>query len=193
METLTTETRGHVRLIGLDRAAKRNAFNLAMLRDLSVALGEADRDADVRCTVLFAHGEHFTAGLDLAEVGPAVAAGGTLFPEGGLDPLDLFEPRRTTPLVTAVQGWCLTIGVELLLASDIRVAAAGTRFRQMEPNRGIMAFGGATLRFPQIAGWGNAMRWLLTGAEFDTAEALRIGVVQEVAAAGEQVDAAVAI
>jgi len=95
--------------------------------------------------------------------------------------------------VCAAHGWCLTIGIELLLASDIRLCAAGTRFRQMEVNRGIMPFGGATLRFPQIAGWGNAMRWLLTGGEFDADEALRLGLVQEVVEAEQLLDRAVQV
>jgi enoyl-CoA hydratase/carnithine racemase len=135
--------------------------------------------------VLCANGEHFTAGLDLAEVGPAIRDGEPLFPEGSVDVLSLHEPRRKKPLVMAVQGWCLTIGIELLLAADIRLAAEGSRFGQIEINRGIFPFGGATIRLPEIAGWGNAMRWLLTGDRFDSEEALRIGLVQEVVPANE--------
>ncbi len=183
-QTLTIETDGHVMCVGLDRPGKRNAFNLQMLRELSDAYTRYERDDDLWCLFLFARGEHFTAGLDLAEVGPAVAKGTPLFPEGNVEPFDLTDPRRTKPVVCAVQGWCLTIGVELLLASDIRLAAEGTRMAQMEVRRGIMPFGGATLRFPQIAGWGGAMRWLLTGGEFGAEEALRIGLVQEVVEPG---------
>ena len=193
-ETLTTEARGHVFLIGLNRPEKLNAFNLAMLRELSEAYGVFERERDLRCAVLFAHGKCFTAGLDLAEVGPAVASGQPLFPEDGIDPLDIIgATRRSKPLVCAVHGWCLTIGMELLMASDIRVAAADTRFSQLEVKRGIMPFGGATLRLPQIAGWGNAMRYLLTGDRFDAAEAHRIGLVQEVADNGAQLERAVAL
>ena len=84
-------------------------------------------------------------------------------------------------MVAAAQGRCLTLGIELLLAADVRVASADTRFAQLEVLRGIYPFGGATIRLPRQAGWGNAMRWLLTGDEFDATEALRIGLVQEVA------------
>jgi enoyl-CoA hydratase/carnithine racemase len=188
LETLTIETDEHVMLVGLNRPDKRNAFNLQMLTDLSGAYTRYEKDGELWCMLLFAHGEHFTAGLDLAEVGPAVAKGTPLFPEGSVDPIDLMEPRRTKPVVCAVQGWCLTIGVELLLSSDIRLAAEGTRMAQMEVKRGIMPFGGATLRFPQIAGWGNAMLYLLTGAEFGPEEALRIGLVQEVVEPGALLD-----
>ena len=193
MTTVTTERRGRVMLIGLNRADKLNSFNLAMLRELSEAYTAYEADADARCAVLFGHGANFTSGLDLAEVGPAVASGKHLFPEGGVDPLDLMPPRRTKPIVCAVQGWCLTIGMELLLASDIRISGPDTRFSQMEINRGIMPFGGATLRLPQLAGWGNAMLHLLTGDRFDAAEALRIGLVQRVVDSGQQQSAAIEI
>jgi enoyl-CoA hydratase/carnithine racemase len=113
-------------------------------------------------------------------VGPAVLRGEALFPEDHLDPLDLRPPRRSKPLICAVQGYCLTIGVELLLAADIRLAAQGTRLAQMEVSRGIIPFGGGTLRWPRIAGWGNAMRYLLTGDPFDAEEAYRLGIVQQV-------------
>jgi enoyl-CoA hydratase len=92
-----------------------------------------------------------------------------------------------------VQGTCLTIGIELLLATDLRIAAGTARFGQIEVKRGIYPVGGATLRFPREVGWANAMRWLLTGDEFDAGEALRIGLVQEVVEAGHQLERAVAL
>lgn len=177
---IITERDGRVLHIVLDRADKMNAFDLRMLRELAQAVGDYEMDDSLWCAVVSANGDHFTAGLDLAEVGPAIRQGSRLFPEGSVDVLNLREPRRKKPMVMAVQGWCLTIGIELLLAADIRLAAEGTRFGQIEINRGIFPFGGATIRLPQIAGWGNAMRWLLTGDKFDAAEALRIGLVQEV-------------
>jgi enoyl-CoA hydratase/carnithine racemase len=92
-----------------------------------------------------------------------------------------------------VQGICLTIGIELLLACDIRVAATSARFAQIEIKRGIYPVGGATLRFQREVGWGNAMRWLLTGDEFGAEEALRIGLVQEVAEPGTLLERAIAL
>ncbi|MFH2009233.1 MAG: crotonase/enoyl-CoA hydratase family protein [bacterium] len=178
--TVTTETRGHVFHIGLNRAAKRNAFTMEMLHSLASAYGAYEQDPELRCALVFAHGEHFTTGLDLADVGPRVASGESLVCEGGLDPWRVLDSGTSKPVVVAVQGWCLTAGLELLLASDIRLAAQGTRFAQLEVKRGIMPFGGATLRLPRLTGWGNAMRYLLTGDEFDADEAYRIGLVQEV-------------
>ena len=190
---VVTERDSHIFHIVLDRSDKMNAFDVRMLRELAEAVTEYESDESLWCAVLYANGEHFTAGLDLAEVGPAVRSGAPLFPEGSVDVLSLHEPRRKKPLVMAVQGWCLTIGIELLLAADIRLAAEGARFGQIEINRGIFPFGGATIRLPEIAGWGNAMRWLLTGDKFDAEEALRLGLVQEVVPANELRDKAIQI
>src|SRR6202044_94662 len=179
LETVTLELDGHVLLIGLNRPHKRNAFTQTMLADLARAYGLLESDPSVRVGVLFAHGDHFTGGLDLVDVGPNLASGDLPLPTDGRDPWRL-DGAWTTPLVAAAHGWCMTLGIELLLAADIRVAATGTRFAQLEVQRGIYPFGGATLRLPRAGGWGNAMRWLLTGDEFDAAEAHRIGLVQEV-------------
>jgi enoyl-CoA hydratase len=189
---ITTETRGHVLLIGLNRPAKLNAFDPQMLAELAEAYGELERGPH-RCAVLFAHGEHFTAGLDLAKVAPVVMQGGGLFPEGTIDPFGLHGKGRTKPVVCAVHGRCLTIGIELVLACDITIAADDTLLAQIEVKRGIFPFGGATLRWVQVSGWGNAMRWLLTGDELGAEEALRIGLVQEVAPRGQHLEKAIAI
>jgi enoyl-CoA hydratase len=190
---ITTQRRGHILLIGLNRPAKRNAFTPEMLGALGQAYAALDRDADLRCGVLFAHGDHFTGGIDLARFAPLMGQGGLRPPDGALDPLGIQGPRLSKPMIVAVQGICLTIGIELMLAADIRVAASDTRFAQIEIKRGIYPAGGATVRFTREVGWGNAMRYLLTGDEFDAAEALRMGLVQEVVPAGQQLERAIAL
>lgn len=191
---ISVEQRGHVLLIGLNRPAKRNAFDVQMLNELAVAYTKLETTDELRCGVLFAHGEMFTAGLDLANVAPEVAkSNGVLkFDEDAIDPLNLYR-ERTKPLVAAVHGKCLTIGIELILAADMAVASENATFAQIEIKRGIFPFGGATLRFPQTAGWGNAMRWLLTGDEFDASEAYRIGLIQEITENGKHLEKAVEI
>lgn len=190
---ISTEVRGHVFLIGLNRPDKYNAFDLQMLQELGEAFSRYEREDALRCAVLFGHGKHFTSGLDLAEVGPEAAKGKWLFDSDGVDPLQLVGEPRTKPLVTAVHGWCLTIGIELMLASDIRVAAETTKFGQIEIKRGIFPFGGATVRWPAATGWGNAMRYLLTGDTFDGTEAHRIGLVQDVVPGDACLDHAIAL
>jgi enoyl-CoA hydratase/carnithine racemase len=191
---VTVDRDGQVMLIGLNRPEKRNAADWQLLTELALAYGEFERDAEARCALVYAHGDHFTGGLDLGDVVPHVGPSGLdIVPEGGIDPWQVSGSRLSKPVVIAVQGSCLTLGIELLLASDIAVAADSTSFAQVEVARAILPFGGATVRFPRAVGWGNAMRWILTGDTFDAAEALRIGLVQEVVPHGEQYDRALAI
>ncbi len=127
---ISIEQRGHILLIGLNRPAKRNAFDRQMLDELAMAYAQLEDTADVRCGVLFAEGEMFTAGLDLASLAPTIATSGVLeYPENSIDPLNLYGTRtRTKPLVAAVQGKCLTVGIELLLATDVRIASENATF-----------------------------------------------------------------
>jgi enoyl-CoA hydratase/carnithine racemase len=191
-DRVTVEQDHHLLLIGINRPEKRNAFDLATIDALGAAYERLGKDDDIRVGVLFAHGAHFSAGLDLAEVGPVVAEKGPKALGGSYayDPFGVWAERAPKPLVMAVQGIAFTLSIELALASDIVVAADDVRFRQLEIGRGIMPFGGATFRAPMQLGWGNAMRFLLTAEEFGAAEALRIGLVQEVVPAGKHVERA---
>jgi len=189
-ERITVEQRGRVTLIGLNRPAKRNAFDVAMYTELAQAYGAYEHDGNARCALLFAHGEHFTGGIELPQWLPYFRDGRMPpLPGDAIDPL-LRAQELSKPLVVAVRGWCLTIGIELLLAADIRVAAADTRFAQIEVKRGIFPIGGATVRLPREIGWGNAMRILLTGDEFGAEQAFAWGMVQEVAAPAQLLERA---
>ena len=181
-------------MIGLNRVEKMNAADEELLTELSLAYGELDRNPELRVGLVFAHGDHFTAGLDLIDLGPKLATGNLqLVPEGGLDPWGVTTRQVSKPVVMAIQGTCYTLGVELALASDIVVAAENSKFAQLEVARGIMPFGGATLRFGRVAGHANAMRYLLTADSFDAQEAHRLGLVTEVVAVGEQLERAMAL
>jgi enoyl-CoA hydratase/carnithine racemase len=182
----------HVLMIKLNRPEKRNAFDLEMYRDLALAYGKLHRNPNLRCGLLVAQGDHFTAGLDLNEWAPYLSKGCFPdLPENSIDPLGLNEKNKLCkPVVMAVQGICLTLGIELLLATDIRVAASDTKFGQLEIKRGIYPVGGATVRLMQEVGWGNAMRYLLTADEINAEEAFRIGLVQELTKPGKQTDRA---
>lgn len=192
-ETLTIERRGHVLLVGLNRPEKRNAFNLQMIRELGSAYGIIEHDPEVWVGVVFAHGEHFTGGLDLADVAGKFGDFSEVVPEGGLDPWRNDGTRWTTPVIVAARGMNYTAGIELMLAADIRVAASDSKFLQFEVQRGIFPFGGAMTRFVREAGWGNAMRWILSGEEFGAEEALRIGLIQEITEPGDELEAALKI
>ena len=190
---ITTGRDGEIFLIGIDRPKKLNGFSLGMYRELVGAFTAMEKDDGARVGLLYAHGGNFTAGLQLDQFAPLMARGEAAAPAGGIDPFSLREPLRTKPVVCAVQGICFTLGIELMLAQDIVIAADDTRFAQIEVKRGIMPTGGATLRFVERAGWGNAQRYLLTGDEFGPAEALRLGFVQEIVPAGKQYERALSI
>lgn len=194
-DRISVNVDGHVLLIGVNRPEKRNAFDLATIAQLSAAYARLADDTEIRVGVLFAHGDHFSAGLDLAEVGPAVAerGPGVLAGPGRYDPFALWGEPVPKPVVMAVNGIAFTLSIELALASDIVVAADDVRFCQLEIGRGILPFGGATFRAPAQLGWGNAMRFLLTAEEFGAEEARRLGLVQEVVPAGKHVNRAVEI
>ena len=186
---ISTEARGHVFLMGIDRTRKMNAFDRPMLKSLIAAFTEYEKNDEYRCAVLYAHGDHFSAGIDLTQVHPKHF----IPPPGMIDPMGIYGQMRSKPLVTALHGRCLTIAIELALASDICVAADNARFGQIEVKRGVFPAAGATIRLPPLVGWGNAMRYLLTGDEFDAHEAFRIGLVQEVTPLGQQLERAIAI
>lgn len=193
--SVTVERDGRVMLIGVDRAAKYNSWNLATIDGVAAAYEEFAEDSSLRCAVVYGHGAHFSAGLDLAEVGPAVEEHGPkrICGSGSYDPFGIWNRPVPKPVVMAVQGIAYTLSIELALASDIVVCADDVRFGQLEIARGLFPFAGAPQRAALQLGWGNAMRFLLTAEEFGAEEALRIGLVQEVVPAGEQLARATAI
>ena len=194
MSHVQVTIRDHVLEIKVDRADKLNALSPEMYRDIGLALGRLDREHDLRVGLLHAEGKHFSSGIELDKWAP-IFASGDRFPvhEGAIDPFGLTSPRCRKPLVMAVQGYCYTWGVEVMLATDVRIAAEDTKFAMLEVKRGIYPCGGATIRLPQQMGWGNAQRYLLTGDAWTAAEALRLGLVQDVVPAGEQLAAARAV
>ena len=191
---MLVEQDGAILRIGLNRPEKRNAADRALLRELAQAYTRLERDDALRVGVVHAVGEHFTAGLDLADIGPSLTSGTIDFrADDEIDPWGLSGPERTKPVVVAVHGTCLTLGIELVLAAEVAVAADSSVFGQIEVARGILPFGGATVRLPARVGRGDAMRWMLTADRFDAAEAHRIGLVQEVVPDGTELSAALAI
>ncbi len=177
--------------IALNRPEKANAIDAEMIAQLSQALTLLSDDPGLRVAVIYGNGKHFTGGLDLASLAPRLSTGDdTVLPEGGRDPWGLYRAPASKPVISAVHGRCFTAGLELVLNSEVCIASADTVFAQQEVSRGIVALGGATIRFPERVGWSNAMRYLLTGDMFDADEARRIGLVQEVVPVGGHLDRA---
>lgn len=185
------ERSDHILTITIDNVAKKNAFDPDMMEQLSDALTVLETTDDLWAGVLCAAGDDFTAGLDMPKFfGPNAIR--VERPAGNVDPFGLNNPC-SKPIVTAVQGIVYTVGIEMMLAGDIVVAADNARFCQMESRRGIAPLGGAHFRYITRSGWGNAMYHLMLCDEFDAAEAYRVGLVQEVVPAGTQIDRAMAM
>jgi enoyl-CoA hydratase len=189
---IEVERRGALLLVGLNRPQADNRLDPAMLIGLGKAWYQLDHDPDLRVAVLYAIGPDFCRALDVPARASAGAAG-TYPPKDAdfLHPLNTRPPFRTKPIVVAVQGRIGTVGHELFLAADVRVAASDARFRQQEAEYGAFPGGGATVRFTREAGWANAMRYMLTGDEWGAEEAYRMGLVQEVTPPGKQLDRAI--
>jgi len=181
-------------LIGINRPEANNFIDQATYLELGRAYYQFEHDDSLRVAVLYAHGPDFVPGLDVASYGAAAKIG--QFPskvqrDDLIDPLDMTEPRRSKPLVVAVQGATKYVGHELFLAADVRVAASDAVFSQGEAALGLFPAGAATVRFVREAGRATAMRHMLTGEPWGAEDAYRYGLVQAVTPPGQQLDRAI--
>ena len=185
------EREGSTLIIEVDRQDKMNGVTPEMFEGVTSALEQLEQDSELRVGVLCFAGEHTTAGLDMPRFfgSNSDSDQDSSLPENRPDAFAL-KRRCTKPIVAAVQGITYTIGIEILLAADIVIAANDCRFCQLEPKRGLAVFGGAHVRYIQRAGWGNAMYHLLRADEFDASRAKELGFIQEVVPAGSQLDRA---
>lgn len=177
---ITTEVRGHILLIGIRRGDEENRIDPETLISLSRTLFAFQNDPSQRAAVLFGHGPNFSRGIDVPAFQAFIAAGQKFPDVDVISPVGTSGERRTKPLVVAVHGDTWNGGHEFFLAADIRVAARNTRFFQNECYLGRFPAGGATVRFVREVGWGNAMRYMLTGDTWGVEEASRMGLLQEV-------------
>lgn len=191
---INVEKDGHILKISMARPEKYNAFTVEMYHQIALAYGQLNNDPELRVGLFYGEGDHFTSGLELTDWAKTLSAGSLPpLPTGAIDPFGLSGPKLSKPIVMAVQGYCYTCGVEMMLNTDIRIAANNTRFSQLEVQRGLYACGGATIRLQRELGWANAQRYLLTGDEWSAQEAFRMGMIQELCEPGEQFNKALEI
>ncbi len=179
-ENLVVEDAEGTRWITVNRPAKLNALNAAVVSDLERAFSEAAAAASARAVVLTGAGEKaFVAGADIGEfVGISAAAAQELSRRGQR----LFDAIAAMhkPVIAAVNGFALGGGCELAMACHVRVAATGARFGQPEVKLGLIPGYGGTQRLPRLVGRGRALELLLTGATIDAATAHAWGLVNRV-------------
>jgi enoyl-CoA hydratase len=179
---ITVERRGQIVLIGINRPQAGNRFDPDAFFGLATAYYDFDNDPGLRAAVLFGHGENFSRGIDVDAFAPLARTGKPFaVTDGMLDPFARTQ-HLSKPLIAVVHGDTWNMAHELHLVADIRVASADARFGQDENTHGRFPGGGSTIRFPREAGWGNAMRYMLTGDHWGAEEAYRMGVIQQIAA-----------
>ena len=167
--------------IDIDRPSKMNGFTPHMFEEISKAFTEYENNNNALCAIVYTSGDNFCAGMDLKEMRDLLEKNDHSYINNNtlIDPLGLNNPIRTKPLIVAVKGITFTYGLELMLAADIAIADKNTTFAMLEVKRGLLMTGGATIRFVERAGWSNAMKYLLTGIKFDSNEAFRMNLIQE--------------
>lgn len=180
---LRSSDHGAVRTLVLNRPSSFNAFDLALKGALLTALGEAAEDQDVRCLVITGAGRAFCAGQDLREHLALVEAGDPRVASTVTDFYNVLVQRITgmgKPVVAAVNGAAAGAGAGLAFACDLRIAAASASFSMAFAAVGLSADTGASFTLPRLIGAGRASAMMLTGERVEAAEALRIGMVDEV-------------
>lgn len=171
----------HVALVRIDRPEARNALDEATRTELVDALDEAGQ-AGARAIVLTGSQRSFAAGADLKEMARRSVADQRAF----ISPPRMYEAIEALdqPVIAAINGHALGAGLELALACDVRIAAAGVKLGSPEVGLGIIPGGGATQRLPRLIGLGQALKLVLTGDLVEAERALELGIVEEVVEAG---------
>jgi enoyl-CoA hydratase len=177
--TLIIERLGAVCLLTVNRPDKRNALDGPTRRAFIEALEACRSDRDIHVAVLTGAGDKaFIAGADITEFATRTPA--EQYRASRLPSVYQAADEFPKPLIAMINGLCLGGGNELAMACDVRIAAEGARFGQPEINLGIIPGGGGTQRLPRLVGLGTAFKLIYSGQMVDAAEALRIGLVDEV-------------
>jgi len=192
-QDIRTDRDGPALVITFNRPVRRNAIAVATMREIMQALDEAAAEDAVRAVIFTGGPDYFSAGADLNDA---------LAIEGAKDGVDYFKRWHALtgametldkPVLAAIEGFCLTGGLELALACDIRIAGAGASFAITSARIGTVAGAGGTQRLPRIVGQAKALELLFAAEPIDAEEAYRIGLINRLAVAGEALETAEAM
>jgi enoyl-CoA hydratase len=181
--TILYEKRDRVAVITINRPEAMNSLTVEMLLGIEEAFAEFNADPDGWVAIFTAAGDKaFSSGLDLKEAAPMLTGGDSL----GFDDTtkrqfsDVYKP-----IICAVNGFCIAGGMEMLLGTDLRIAAEHATFGLGEVRWGLVPLGGTHIRLPRQIPWAIAMQLLLTGKNIDAKRAYEVGLVNEVVPAEE--------
>lgn len=184
-EAVLRERRGRILVVTINRPEARNAANKAVAEGLAAACDELDDTPELSVAVLTGAGGNFCSGMDLK----AFAAGELAYVPGRGLGFTERPPRK--PIISAVEGHAVAGGTELVLATDLVVAAKGAKFGIPEVKRGLVAAGGGLLRLPHRIPYQKALELALTGASFTAEQGEAWGFVNVLTEPGEALNAAI--
>src|SRR5215831_18493693 len=180
LDNVLYEKKNGIAYVTVNRPKVLNALNNATWHDLRAAFEDARDDTTVRGIILTGAGDKaFIAGADISELATVSAVQAEQSSSYGQDVLNLIE-NLGKPVIAAINGFALGGGCETAMACSIRLATENAKFGQPEVKLGVLPGGGGTQRLPRLIGKGRALQLILTGGMINAAEALRIGLVNEV-------------
>jgi enoyl-CoA hydratase/carnithine racemase len=197
---ITYDVADHIATITLNRPEKLNAFTGTMMNEVIAAIDATDADDDVRAVIVTGAGRAFCAGADLSAGGGTFSRGGSDVVDassgvprdgGGLTSLRFYESHK--PIIGAINGPAVGVGVTMTLPFDIRLASENARFGFVFNRRGIVPEAASSWFLPRVVGISQAMEWVATGRIFSAAEAVNGRLVRSVHPADELLPAARAI
>ena len=183
-EQIRYEVADGVLTITLNRPDRLNAFTETMLNELIAAFDASDADDDVRAVIVTGEGRAFCAGADLAEGGQTfdgrerAASGDVPRDGGGRVVLRIYDSLK--PVIAAINGPAVGVGITMTLPMDIRLASTGAKIGFVFASRGIVPEAASSWFLPRVVGISQAMEWVATGRVFDAQEALDGGLVRSV-------------
>jgi len=178
MKHLRCESHGDVRLVTFDRPEKKNALSNEMRSQLCGFLADLDADETVKAVVLTGTDPAFTAGVDFTDIDPAFKASEAQF---SVNPGRALR-AMATPVLCAVNGACVSGGLEIALSATFIVASTQARFADTHARLGVVPTWGLTALLPRAIGVRRARELSITGNFIDAATALQIGLVNHVVA-----------
>ena len=196
-EHLKVSTKDAARIISLDRTDKRNAMTVDMMWALADALDTAEAEGDIRAVLISGEGECFSAGVDFMSLAQLSQQMPTTrdFRHFLYRFQDVFTrmERMEKPVIAAMHGHCLGMAWELALAADFRVAEERTIFGLPEVQLGLIPDVGGTSRLTRLAGEARAKELVMLARRIDADRAYALGLVNEIAAKGTLMDAALSL
>jgi enoyl-CoA hydratase/carnithine racemase len=198
-EEIIYEVSEQIATITLNRPDKLNSFTNRMLKEIIAAFDESDADDNVRAVIVTGSGRAFCAGADLSGGGETFAKGGSdvkamtgvMRDGGGLVSLRIFESKK--PVIGAINGAAVGVGVTMTLPMDIRLASTSSKFGFVFAKRGIVPEAASSWFLPRIVGISQATEWCFTGRMISADEALEGRLVRSVHAPEDLLPAARAI